>query len=125
MDNTNFLLYDGNCPVCTAYVAMSHLHQLCPNLRVVSARTEPALVAALREQGYEINQGMVLSLNGKVYFGADATQMIARLAAVSPSYWRRSALAAIGTAPWARPLYPWLNRGRQLLLRILGRHPIE
>jgi predicted DCC family thiol-disulfide oxidoreductase YuxK len=122
--DTNFLLYDGDCPVCSAYVAMSQLRQLYPDLRVISARDEPELVAELRQAGYEINEGMVLSLDRKLYFGAEATREIAALGRVSPSSWRRTLLASIGTAPWARPLYPWLNRARQLLLWTLGRPPI-
>jgi hypothetical protein len=50
--------------------------------------------------------------------------MIAVLGGASPSWWRRATLRLLGTAPWARPLYPWLNRGRLLLLRLLGRRPI-
>jgi predicted DCC family thiol-disulfide oxidoreductase YuxK len=123
--DSNFLLYDGDCPVCSMYVAMSRLRQLHPSLRVVSARSEHALVAELRREGYEINEGMVLSLDGTIYFGADAMRMIASLGRRSPSLWRRAALALTGTAPWARPLYPWLNRGRQVLLRMLSRHPID
>jgi predicted DCC family thiol-disulfide oxidoreductase YuxK len=120
----NFLLYDGDCPVCSGYVAMSRLRQLYPDLRVVSARDEPSLVAALRQAGYEINEGMVLSLDRNIYFGAEATRMIAILGQASPSRWRQVLLASIGTAPWARPLYPWLNRARLVLLTLLGRRPI-
>ena len=122
--HADFLLYDGGCPACSAYVAMSRLRQLYPNLRVISARTEPALVTELRRQGYEINEGMVLCLDGVIHFGADATRMIAVFGRSSPSWWRRAALGLIGTALWARALYPWLNRGRGLLLRLLRRRPI-
>ena len=120
----DFLLYDGDCPACSAYVATARLRQLYPGLRIVSARSEPTLVAELRSKGCEINEGMVLCLDGAIHFGADATRMIAVLGRASPSRWRRAALGFVGTAPWARPLYPWLNRGRQLLLRLLGRRPI-
>jgi len=120
----NYLLYDGDCPACSAYVAMARLRQLYPNLHIISARDEPALVARLRGAGYEINEGMVLCLDGAIQFGADATRMIAVLGRASPSWWRRMALGFVGTAPWARPLYPSLNRARLLLLRLLGRRPI-
>ena len=122
--DADFLLYDGDCPACSAYVAMARLRQLYPNLRIVSARTEPDLVAELRRRGYEINDGMVLSLDGKIYYAAEATRMIAILGRNSSSRWRRAALGFIGTAPWSRLLYPWLNRGRLLLLRMLGRRRI-
>ena len=124
LPDANFLLYDGDCPVCSAYVAMSRLRQLYPDLLILSAREEPELVAALRQAGYEINEGMVLSLDRKLYFGAEATRMIAILGRASSSQWRKVALASIGTAPWARPLYPWLNRARQVLLWLLGRQPV-
>jgi predicted DCC family thiol-disulfide oxidoreductase YuxK len=122
---TNFLLYDGDCPVCSAYVAVARLRQLYPSLRIMSARAEPVLVAELRKKGYEINEGMVLALDETIYFGADATRMIAILGQSSPSWWRRATLGVLGTAPWARPLYPWLNRFRKLLLRLLGRRLIS
>jgi hypothetical protein len=50
--------------------------------------------------------------------------MIATLGRASPSRWRRAALGFVGTAPWTRPLYPWLNRGRLLMLMLLGRRRI-
>jgi predicted DCC family thiol-disulfide oxidoreductase YuxK len=118
---TDYLLYDGECPACRAYVAMSRLRQLYPDLRVIDARFAPALVAELRRGGYEINDGMVLSLDGHIHFGPEATRMISALGQASPSRWRRASLAFFGEAPWSRALYPWLNRGRQLLLRLLGR----
>jgi predicted DCC family thiol-disulfide oxidoreductase YuxK len=121
----DYLLYDGDCPACHRYVEMSRLRQLYPKLRVLNARAEPALVAALRSSGQEINEGMVLSLDGRVYFGAEATRQIAILGRSVPSLWRRTLLAAFGTAPWARALYPVLNGGRKILLRLLGRPPIR
>jgi predicted DCC family thiol-disulfide oxidoreductase YuxK len=117
----DYLLYDGECPACRAYVAMARLRRLYPDLRLLDARTEPDLVAELRGKGYEINEGMVLCLDGVIHFGAEATRMIALLGRATPSRWRRATLGAIGTAPWARRLYPWLNRARGVLLRLLGR----
>ena len=119
--DTDYLLYDGECPVCSAYVAMARLRQLYPGLKILNARSEPDLVADLRGEGYEINQGMVLCLDGAVHFGADATRMIAVLRARLALPWRRTALGLIGAAPWSRRLYPWLNRGREALLRLLRR----
>jgi predicted DCC family thiol-disulfide oxidoreductase YuxK len=119
--DTDFLLYDGECPVCSAYVAVASLRQLHLGLKVLNARAEPDLVAELRGRGYEINDGMVLCLDGVVHFGADATRVIALMARSSPSRWRRAGSALIGAAPWSRRLYPRLNRGRQALLRLLRR----
>jgi predicted DCC family thiol-disulfide oxidoreductase YuxK len=123
-ERADYLLYDGECPACSAYVAMSRLRQLYPRLRLLDPRAEPDLVADLRRRGYEIDVGMVLCVGGEIHFGAEATRMIAVLGEASPARWRRVALAALGSAPWSARLYPWLNCGRGVLLRLLGRGPI-
>ncbi|MDX2202654.1 MAG: DCC1-like thiol-disulfide oxidoreductase family protein [Hyphomicrobiaceae bacterium] len=117
----SFLLYDGECPACRSYVAFSRLRRLYPDLALRDARQAPDLVAALRRAGYEINEGMVLKLGADIHFGPEATRMIAELGRTAPSPLTRLGLKAIGGAPWSRALYPWLNRARQLLLRLLGR----
>jgi hypothetical protein len=99
---------------------MARLRRLYPRLEVLDARAEPALVANLRGQGYEINEGMVLRLDGAVHFGAAATRTIARLGRASPSRWRRTGLGLIGLAP-----YRWLSLGRLALLRLLRRQLIK
>jgi predicted DCC family thiol-disulfide oxidoreductase YuxK len=116
----NYLLYDGECPACRSYLAISRLRELRPDLAVLDARQKPALVAVLCGRGYEINEGMVLALDGRMFFGAEVTRMVALFGEAHPPP-RRLLLVAIGAAPWSRWLYPWLNRGRQLLLRMLGR----
>jgi predicted DCC family thiol-disulfide oxidoreductase YuxK len=121
----DYLLYDGECPACRSYVALARLRQHFPGIRVLDARAEPERVAALRRRGFEINDGMVLYLDGVIHFGPEATRMIGVMerpvAALAP----RLALAFIGTAPWSRRLYSLLNAARQVLLRLLGRKLID
>lgn len=120
----NFLLYDGECPACRSYVAIARLRQLWPDLRILDARKEPELVAEMRAKGFEINDGFVLSLGGTIYFGPEATRMIGEQGrSLGPL--RSAILGTVGTAPWSRRVYPWLNRGRQLLLAVLGRSLIR
>ena len=116
----DYLLYDGEFPACSSYVAFSRLRRLHPSLKVLDARGEPALVEELRGRGYEINEGMVMQLDGEIFFGAEATRQIARHAREG-GVLRRALLDAIGDAPWSRALYPLLNRCRRLLLVMLGR----
>ena len=122
--SSNFLLYDGECPACRSYVAIARLRELWPDLRILDARKEPDLVTELREKGLEINDGFVLSLGGTLYFGPDATRIIGERGRDHRGL-RSSLLRAIGTAPWSRRLYPWLNRGRQLLLAAMGKSLIR
>lgn len=66
----------------------------------------------------------MLSLGDRIYFGPEVTRMIGEQGR-SHSAVRRIVLGAIGAAPWSARLYPWLNRCRQLLLRLLGRSLIR
>lgn len=120
---TNYLLYDGECPACSAYVAIAALRKLHPSFQVLDARHEPLLVAALRSKGYDVDEGIILDLGGKIHFGADAVRMIARFGK-GHGIARRATLAALGDAPWSVRLYPRLRQARRLLLDLLGRPPI-
>ena len=116
----NFVLYDGECPVCRSYMALAQLRHLRPDIRILNAREQPELVALLRKQGHEINDSMLVKLGPTVYEGAGATGLIAELGSDNP-WMRRAAMYAIGGGPWAAALYPWLRATRNLLLRLQGK----
>jgi hypothetical protein len=94
---------------------MSRLRQKYPALAVWNAREQSDKVAAWRAKGFDVNEGMILVLDGRIHFGAEATRMIALIGGAA-SLPARGFLWTVGLAPWARTLYPFLNRGRQLLL---------
>jgi predicted DCC family thiol-disulfide oxidoreductase YuxK len=119
----NFVLYDGECPVCGAYIALARLRELRPDLQVLDARHEPSLVAAMRADGFDVNDSILVGLGSRVYSGAAATRLISQLGSDNPLM-RRAALYAIGGAPWSDALYPWLRAMRNGLLRVLGRDQI-
>ena len=116
----DYLLYDGECPACSSFVAFSRLRRSHPSLQVLDARHYPDLVEELRRAGYEINEGMVMRLGGKTLFGSEVTRMMARLSE-DPGPLRRAVLWTFGDAPWSQALYPVLRRCRNLLLRLMGR----
>ena len=119
----NFVLYDGECPVCAGYMAIAQLKRLRPDFQVLDARTEPVLVAALRAEGHDVNESILVRLGSTVYKGADATRLIARLGSANP-FIRRTALVLLGGGRFGAWLYPVQRAIRNGLLRALGRVPI-
>lgn len=115
----DFILYDGECPFCRSYIALATLRRAVPALRVLNAREHPDLVARLRMQGYEINEGMVVFYRGAYHYAADATRLLAEIAPPGGRL-RRGTLDLIGRGPWSARLYPLLNRGRKFWLRLQG-----
>lgn len=115
----DYLLYDGECPVCAGFVKFAEFRRRHPDLQLLDARREPDLVAALRRDGYEINDGMVLVVDGQLYYGADANTKLASYTTDLPAG-KRVAMAAIGASP-----YPLLRGLRNTLLRAKGKPLID
>lgn len=111
----DYLLYDGECPVCAGFVAFAEFRRRHPELKLLDARHEPELVASLRRDGYEINDGMVLVVGGRLYYGADANAKLASYRSDLPAG-KQVAMTAIGATPYA------MLRGlRNALLRVRGK----
>ena len=51
----DFLLYDGECPFCSAFVKMQRMRAAGINLKLLDAREQPELVSAFYHQGLDVN----------------------------------------------------------------------
>lgn len=116
----NFLLYDGDCPFCSNYVRMVQLRKAVGPVELLDMRQHPDLVAHFRDRGYDLNEGMLLRLDGHIYWGADCINRLALLSSdsdlfnqVNAAIFRRPCLSAV--------LYPFMTRGRALTLALLGK----
>lgn len=119
-----WLVYDGDCPFCSHYVAKLRLDRAEGPIRLINARGGGPEVSAVREAGFDLNQGFVVRLNGRLYGGADAIHRLALVSTPSDTFNRMNA-AIFRSTTAARWLYPVLRSGRALALRLLGRKPIE
>lgn len=120
----NWLLYDGECPFCSRYVRHVRLREAVGAITLANAREHELLVEEVRRQGYEVDTGMVLKLNGRYYHGADCIHALALL--TTPSGWfnRLNALA-FHSRTVAKFAYPVLRAGRNLALKLLGRSRLQ
>lgn len=120
------LIFDRECPVCTAYsgaVDVDRAH--APGVRRVNARNaDDDLVRQAREAGLDLDDGMVVVHRGKLYHGADALNIMARLAPRRGIGNRLNRLL-FGNRTVARLSYPLLRAGRNTLLKLLGRKKIR
>lgn len=120
----DFLLYDGECPFCSAYVRMQRLRAAGIGLRLLDARQESQLVADFARKGMNVNDGMILSLGGTIYFGGDVVHMMALLTGPAAAF-NRAMGWVFRNRTVARLLYPSLRFGRNTALRLLGRDKID
>ena len=75
----NWLLYDGDCPFCSAYVSYVRLRETVGPVPLLDARAHPERVAEVKARGLDVDTGMVLKLDGRFYHGADCINALALL----------------------------------------------
>ncbi|MXP41365.1 DUF393 domain-containing protein [Altererythrobacter soli] len=120
----NWLLYDGECPFCSAYVRMVRLRKNLGALRMVDAREHGAEYREATELGYDLNDGMLLKLSGRFYHGDESIHVLA-LASSSQDWFGRFNGWIFRSRKRSAALYPLLRSGRSMALRLLGREKLK
>jgi len=114
------IIYDGDCPFCSRYVTMLRLRETLGEVRLLNARDGGPEVAAAVERGLDLDEGMVLRLDGQYYHGDDCIHRLALLSSPSGAFNRLNA-AIFRSERLSRLLYPVLRSGRNTVLSLLGR----
>ncbi len=120
-----WIVYDELCPFCSRYVLLYRIRQLVQQVHLIDARdSDHPLVKELSEKGFDLNEGMAVKWEGRIYYGADCLHVLALLGSEASAFNRLNRWL-FSRQRLARALYPLLVRGRKLTLRILGRPAIE
>lgn len=115
-----YLIYDGECPFCSAYVKLMRLKHSVGPLRLIDAREGGSEVDHVRAKGLDLNEGMVFYYGDRFYHGADALNILALLS--SGQSWFNKVNGRLFRSPTiSRIVYPVLRGGRNTVLRLLGR----
>ena len=117
------IIYDGDCPFCTRYVALTELRRTVGDVRLVDARTDLPLSDELKDRGLDLNDGMVVLHEGRTHFGGDATHVLALLSE-KRSFVAKFLGALFKNRGVSRAIYPLLRFGRNITLRALGKSKI-
>ncbi len=119
LDATPLLVFDGGCPFCCHFAALSELRGGIPGLQVCDGRRDHGMRRQLSDRGFPLSRGAIVLEGGRIHHGAAAIQWIcARMAPSGP-------LLAVLTALFADPvrarrLYPLLLGARRLALGLRG-----
>ena len=117
------IIYDGDCPFCTAYVTLVRLRETVGAVELVNARSGDPRVATLLAEGVDLDEGMAVLWQGRRHVGAEAVHLLALLSGQGGGL-NRLQRRLFRNPRAARRIYPWLVRGRRLWLRLAGRRPI-
>lgn len=114
------IIYDGECPFCSSYVAMMRLREAVGPVALVDARSQAPAVRAAVAAGFDLEEGMLVHWQGTAYHGAQAVHLLALLSRGDGMFNRLQKLV-FRSPRSAALLYPWMVRGRRLWLRLAGR----
>ncbi len=117
------ILYDGDCPFCQAYVRRVRLEENF-SVELINVRAPHPLVEESTKRGLDLDDGMIVVVEGEFYHGDDAMTRMALMTTESGLVRRLTKWTF--TSPWrSRYLYPILRSCRNLTLKILGHKKID
>jgi len=118
------LVYDKECPVCHTYCQNVQIRETAGDLKIVDARATSEVMREITSRGFDIDQGMVLKMGGRLYYGADAIHALSLLSG-RKNIFNRFNYWTFRSRTLSSYLYPVLRAGRNLLLKILGKTKIN
>ena len=118
------LVYDKECPFCDNYCRLVRVREAVGNLKIINARESSAIMDEITASGLDIDQGMVLKLEGQLYYGSDAIHALALFSSRSGifnrlNYW------VFRSRRLSHFLYPLLRFSRNFALKILRKTKIN
>ncbi len=118
------LVYDKQCPVCDNYCRLVHIRETVGDLKLVDARGSSTVMDEITTRKLDIDQGMVLKMGERLYYGSDAIHALALISSRSGifnrfNYW------LFKSRTLSRIFYPVLRFFRNLLLKLLGKTKIN
>ncbi|HTN96945.1 MAG TPA: DCC1-like thiol-disulfide oxidoreductase family protein [Nordella sp.] len=117
------LVYDRECPVCTAYCRALAIRQLDRGMQILNARDDHPVVREIKQLGLDLDEGFVLRIGDSYHHGAEAIHRLALLTTPSGVF-NRLNYFIFRSQTLSRLLYPLLRRGRNLILAAMGRKRI-
>ena len=117
------LVYDGDCPFCSAFAQRAELKGGLPDLDIRDGRTDHALRADLAKRGYRLANGAMLLEHDRVWHGSAAIAELHRR--MQPSDALLQVLQGLFQQDdRARQIYPLLLLARRIALAARGR-PVD
>ena len=116
------IYYDGGCPFCTYFVIFSKLNKQY-EVSMKNLRDFPDKVEEFKKDLYDVNDGMIVIFDNKIYHGHHAIYIITKL---SDKKYFSSILYRVffSNIFITRILYPILRFFRNITLKLLKRKKI-
>jgi len=113
------IVYDGACPFCSDYVRYQDLKAAAESVELVDARTDTQALERYKIDAADLEDGMVVIVDGVPHYGAAAVTALSHLSKTPASPWVAAIAWASRPIAASRVLYPILKLGRRIALTFL------
>ena len=115
-----WFVYDGDCPICDMAAQALEIKRTVGALHLVNARDgqDHPILREIEARRLDLDDGMVLRFQDRLYHGQDALCMMALLGS-GQGWFNRMNAVLFRSRTLARLCYPGMRAARNLLLRIL------
>lgn len=118
------IVYDKECPLCDAYCRMVRVDESMGVLRLVNARDDSEVMREVTRRGLDIDQGVVLRVDGVLYYGAEAISVMSSMSSASDAF-NRTSRRIFGSSTRARILYPLFRTCRNWFLKLMRKTKVN
>jgi predicted DCC family thiol-disulfide oxidoreductase YuxK len=118
------VVYDWECPACHTYCRNMRIRPSAGRLGLVNAREPAPVMAEITQARLDIDQGMVVKLDGELHYGSDAIHALARVSSRSDLF-NRLTYHLFRSRTASRIVYPVLRACRNLLLKAMRKTKIN
>jgi hypothetical protein len=114
------IIYDDGCPVCSYYISISRIEEKFGKVNLIKARNNEKILDYLKLVNINVNEGMIVVFDKKIYYGPDAVNIMSILGK-KDSFINSIIINVFQYRIVSQIFYPLLKLGRRLLLFILGK----
>lgn len=118
------IVYDGECPFCDNYCKLVRIKDTAGHVELVDARENTQIMKEITALGMDIDDGMVVKMNGQIYYGAEAIHVLSLISSRS-GFFNRLNYHISKSKKLSQILYPILRDCRNLALWMLGKSRID
>lgn len=115
---TLYIIYDGECPFCAKCAKALRIKKVISNVTLLNARSDP-YQHLLNNQSFDLNEGMLVILDGEYYYGPKAAQILALISTPSDAFNKMNYLL-FHKLFFARIFYPLFKLLRYISLKSKG-----
>ncbi len=121
MSEKTLFIYDGECPFCNHFAHLLELKSNLPSLQILDGRENLEQLTRLYNLGYDLNNGAILIINGKIKHGAEAIYWICSQIKKPNDSLLEVLRIIFKSNKRGKMIFPLLLWGRRVLLTVKGK----